>query len=106
MMRPQIAISYGRALPTYHSKVWTVGGTALELALTPVTKNAGWTPYSETFDEVEMVLVPVGCFKMGNDPRASYFDETANNFIEGVPDGGEICFTEPFWIDRYEVTNA
>ena len=38
---------------------------------------------------MEMVLVPAGCFDMGEDGE-----------------GGRQCFDEPFWIDRYEVTNA
>jgi formylglycine-generating enzyme required for sulfatase activity len=42
----------------------------------------------QVFDGVEMVLVPAGCFYMGNDGT-----------------GGRQCFDEPFWIDRYEVTN-
>jgi formylglycine-generating enzyme required for sulfatase activity len=77
----------------------------LELAQTPVTKNADWEPYIQIFDGVEMVLVPAGCFNMGNDPDAYYWDSSANLYRQGVPDGGKICFDKPFWIDRYEVTN-
>jgi formylglycine-generating enzyme required for sulfatase activity len=62
---------------------------------TPITANADWTPVIQTFDEVEMVQVPVGCFTMGHeDGRRDERPET------------EICFSAPFWIDRYEVTNA
>lgn len=63
--------------------------SAPELARQGVTRNADWTPYFETFDGVEMALVPVGCFDMGENGE-----------------GGRQCFDEPFWIDRYEVTNA
>jgi formylglycine-generating enzyme required for sulfatase activity len=42
-----------------------------------------------------MVLVPVGCFNMGSN--------AGSNDEEPVH---EQCFDEPFWIDRYEVTNA
>jgi formylglycine-generating enzyme required for sulfatase activity len=42
----------------------------------------------QAFDGVEMVLVPAGCFDMGNNGE-----------------GGKQCFDESFWIDRYEVTN-
>jgi formylglycine-generating enzyme required for sulfatase activity len=42
----------------------------------------------QEFNGVEMVLVPAGCFNMGNDGE-----------------GGQQCFDEPFWIDRYEVSN-
>jgi formylglycine-generating enzyme required for sulfatase activity len=44
---------------------------------------------------VEMVLVPVGCFMMGN--------------IEGELDEQpiqRICIEQPFWLDKYEVSNS
>lgn len=69
--------------------------TPLEKAQIPVNQNDDWTPYGETIDNIEMVLVPVGCFMMGRDD---------GNSDERPPH--EICFTEPFWIDKYEVTNA
>jgi serine/threonine-protein kinase len=55
----------------------------------PVTSNDQWTAVIEEFDGMEMALVPVGCFMMGDNGE-----------------GGEQCFDEPFWIDAYEVTNA
>jgi formylglycine-generating enzyme required for sulfatase activity len=58
--------------------------------------NGAWTPIVQNFDGIEMVLVPAGCFRMGNDPDA----------YQGSEDGGEQCFDAPFWIGRYEVTNA
>lgn len=60
-----------------------------ELGREPVTRNADWTPIEREFDGVMMVLVPTGCFMMGEDG-----------------DGGEQCFDEPFWIGQTEVTNA
>jgi formylglycine-generating enzyme required for sulfatase activity len=42
----------------------------------------------QTFGGVAMVLVPPGCFMMGD---------------QGT--GGRQCFDQPFWIDKYEVTN-
>lgn len=45
---------------------------------------------------VEMIFVPPGCFLMGNDSEA----------FQGDADGGDQCFSEPFWIDTYEVSNA
>ncbi|MCC6617129.1 MAG: SUMF1/EgtB/PvdO family nonheme iron enzyme [Anaerolineae bacterium] len=60
-----------------------------------IVSNAQWTPTSQTFDGVEMVLVPTGCFMMGSDNGDG--DEQPIN---------PQCFDEPFWIDRYEVTNA
>src|SRR5690606_3476914 len=41
-----------------------------------------------------MVLVPAGCFIMGSEDGE--WDE--------VP-AHEVCFENPFWIDKYEVTN-
>ncbi len=64
-------------------------------AFTRQTNNADWTPYSRDFDGIEMVLVPAGCFMMGSNEGVS--DEQLVN---------EQCFDEPFWIGRYEVTNA
>lgn len=58
-------------------------------AATGIVSNANWTPVEHSFDGVTMVLVPAGCFMMGDDGA-----------------GGEQCFDEPFWIDKYEVTRA
>jgi len=57
--------------------------------------NADWEPVIQEFDGVEMVLVPAGCFQMGS--------------INTEPDQRpvhEVCFEEPFWLDRYEVSNG
>lgn len=64
-------------------------------ALTPVRSNRAWTPVIENIDGVEMVLVPAGCFMMG----------AADGRRDEQPEH-PICFQRPFWIDRYEVTNA
>jgi len=61
----------------------------------PVKRNLDWSPIYETFDGVEMALVPAGCFNMGSD--------------DGEPDEQPVhpqCFDAPFWIDRTEVTNV
>ncbi len=50
--------------------------------------NADWEVEAKTFDEVDMVLVPRGCFHMGGDGKT------------------KICYDDPFWIDKYEVTEA
>ncbi len=60
----------------------------------PVTKNSEWTPQYQTFNGVEMALVPVGCFMMGSN----------DGNIDAKPINQQ-CFDEPFWIDHYEVTN-
>jgi formylglycine-generating enzyme required for sulfatase activity len=54
-----------------------------------VARNGDWTPIIREFDGVQMALVPVGCFDMGENGE-----------------GGRQCFDVPFWIDVYEVTNA
>jgi formylglycine-generating enzyme required for sulfatase activity len=43
-----------------------------------------------------MVLVPAGCFMMGSNSSEADDDEQPEH---------ERCIDEPFWIDRYEVTN-
>jgi len=61
----------------------------------PVTANSQWTPVTQPFDGVDMVLVPKGCFEMGS--------TTGNGDEQPV---NQVCFDTPFWIDRTEVTNA
>jgi formylglycine-generating enzyme required for sulfatase activity len=53
-----------------------------------------WRQVVETFDGVEMVRVPAGCFLMGS---ASEEPDEAPVHTQ--------CFDEPFWIDRYAVSN-
>jgi formylglycine-generating enzyme required for sulfatase activity len=80
-----------------------------EIACTGVSANDEWTPVIREFDGVPMALVPAGCFTMGStdeqidyavdqllDKRPAYSDEQPAH---------EQCFSEPFWIDVYEVTN-
>jgi formylglycine-generating enzyme required for sulfatase activity len=69
--------------------------TATPRPPTPVASNAAWTPVIQDFDGVEMVRVPAGCFEMGH--AQGRRDEQPTHTI---------CFDAPFWIDRYEVTNA
>ncbi|HEX2908746.1 MAG TPA: SUMF1/EgtB/PvdO family nonheme iron enzyme [Phototrophicaceae bacterium] len=75
----------------------------IQLVSTPLVHNADWMPMEQDFDGVTMVLVPVGCFEMGNDPEGQYWD--GNSWIQGVPSGGKQCFEQSFWLDKYEVTN-
>jgi formylglycine-generating enzyme required for sulfatase activity len=83
--------SLNQALPTL-----IVSNTSSPSAIPPpVTANNQWTPIIQFFSGVEMVMVPQGCFKMGS--LGGYSDETP---VENI------CFDQPFWIDRYEVTNA
>lgn len=68
--------------------------TGLQLAVQGVEVNADWKPYSQEFNGVEMVLIPVGCFDMGS-----------NDGEDDEKPVDEFCFDQPFWIDRTEVTN-
>jgi formylglycine-generating enzyme required for sulfatase activity len=77
---------------------------ALERARNFSGGNEDWLPFEWDFDGVTMVLVPAGCFQMGNDPEGRYWD--GSGLVTGVPDGGRQCFNMPFWIDKVEVTNA
>jgi formylglycine-generating enzyme required for sulfatase activity len=61
----------------------------------PITRNADWTPVTQNFDGVPMVLVPAGCFMMGS-----------NDGQDDEQPVHEQCFEEPFWIDETEVTQA
>jgi formylglycine-generating enzyme required for sulfatase activity len=60
-----------------------------------VAHNEDWTPQEQDFDGVTMVLVPAGCFLMGT--KDGYNDEQPAH---------EQCFETPFWMDKYEVTQA
>ena len=71
----------------------TPNATATLIAFRPAT-NDDWTPIERDFNGVVMVLVPAGCFDMGSNS-----DENDEHPIH------QICFDEPFWIDKYEVTN-
>lgn len=65
------------------------------IVCTGVTANDQWKPLIRAFNQIEMVLVPAGCFQMGNDDG----DE------EEQP-AHLVCINEPFWIDLTEVTVA
>lgn len=80
-------------------------GTNLEVV---VTSNAEWTPILETFGGVEMVLVPSGCFLMGNTVEnvEAIITQTGDDIFLNQTPQHEVCIENAFWIDRYEVTNA
>lgn len=67
---------------------------AMQRAIAGISTNEEWTPFEYEFDGVVMVLVPKGCFMMGSNQGDS--DESPVH---------EQCFDQPFWIDKYEVTN-
>ncbi len=63
--------------------------------LVPITSNEAWSPVIRSFTDLQLVLVPVGCFTMG-------FDLGQDNERPAHSQ----CFSAPFWIGRFEVTNA
>jgi len=78
------------------------GPTNTPVHLPTVGSNRDWQPRIQSFDGVEMVLVPPGCFIMGTaNPPAS----TTNAFENEKP-STRVCFDEPFWLDRTDVTQA
>jgi formylglycine-generating enzyme required for sulfatase activity len=79
---------------TEHAKVAPCIAAGLPVvACSGVSANYKWTPLVREFDGVDMVLVPAGCFEMGNEVG-----------FRGEQPVHEICFEQPFWIDRTEVT--
>lgn len=66
----------------------------IPLTMSEGMTNNDWKPIIREFDGVEMVLVPSGCFMMG-------IENGIGN--DGPPH--QQCIDEPFWLDRYEVTN-
>jgi formylglycine-generating enzyme required for sulfatase activity len=87
----------------------TITPDPLQAAFTPVARNADWTPVERDFDGVTMVLVPAGCFDMGSTTeQIDYAVNALGANREGMDDEQPVyeqCFDEPFWIDKYEVTN-
>ncbi|MCC6612482.1 MAG: SUMF1/EgtB/PvdO family nonheme iron enzyme [Anaerolineae bacterium] len=90
-----LAVALVIGLPQLSSLLGDAPSATREPGYEPVTRNADWTPIAEDFNGVTMMLVPVGCFTMGN-PEGE---------IDQIP-AHEQCFDEPFWIDEVEVTNA
>ncbi len=88
-------------------------------ALPAGAHNTDWTPVIQEFDGVEMVLVPAGCFQMGSTEEQieaafdacerEYHDPTEKCerfWFQVESPQHEVCFSEPFWLDRYEVSQG
>jgi formylglycine-generating enzyme required for sulfatase activity len=73
--------------------VATPQNTPMVPSFSLIKTNSEWTPQFWIFDDVEMTLVPPGCFNMGS--KLSPNEQPINH----------VCVNTPFWIDRYEVTN-
>ncbi len=89
---------------------------ALDRATTFSGGNDDWEPFTWEFDSVPMVLVPAGCFMMGS--TAEQIDvafemcqqdqtlyECERRWFDDETPAHVICFDQPFWIDKYEVSN-
>jgi hypothetical protein len=59
------------------------------LTVPTITRNGAWMPVERSFNGVPMVLVPPGCL-----PSVRTFSS------------GPRCFDQPFWIDKYEITQS
>lgn len=109
---PITYVSAGAALSTQPS---TENATVDES--TVVTTNASWTPIYRTFNDIEMALVPKGCFRMGSsdeqyeialqlcEQAAGQATCAGINFQAETPQT-DMCFDTQYWVGRYEVTNA
>ena len=104
--------------PTRRPDVPTATFTpVLSLGLTPVTHNIDWKPVIQNIDGMEMVLVPAGCFVMGTTQsefakivtkcvlNGDSKEDCEGQFSDELP-AHQICFDDPYWIGRFEVTNA
>jgi formylglycine-generating enzyme required for sulfatase activity len=109
------AISGGRSAPG--TPTLTPDPEDVLQATQTYQSNTAWTPVIEEFDGVEMVLVPAGCFQMGST------DEQIEALIQACESkwGAEncersldedegpqhlVCFSAPYWLDRYEVSQG
>jgi iron(II)-dependent oxidoreductase len=84
----------------------------------PTLLNSDWTSVIQAFDGVEMALVPAGCFMMGSTNeqimeaiRQCMISDSVNAALCSRRFGPDrpahvTCIEQPFWIDRYEVSNA
>ena len=93
------------------------GAQAVPTATPIPPGSSAWTPAVQNFDGVDMVLVPAGCFTMGSTAEEieAVFQACEARlgvlaceraWFERESPAREVCFDEPFWIDRTEVTNA
>lgn len=74
----------------------TATPTIVVTAVAIASRNTDWQPVIQSFNGVDMVLVPPGCFTMGANSGGHSDEKPAHR----------VCLSAEFWIDRYEVTNA
>jgi formylglycine-generating enzyme required for sulfatase activity len=88
----------------------------LERARAGVSRNSDWQPIIRRFDNLDMALVPAGCFTMGSTAhQLTVAVESCERFFgsgkcqvdfeESETPPHQVCFDAPFWIGKTEVTN-
>ncbi|MDX1599934.1 MAG: SUMF1/EgtB/PvdO family nonheme iron enzyme [Anaerolineales bacterium] len=81
-----------------------------------VAANDEWEPAVRRIAGLEMVLVPSGCFRMGTtEDQLAEARESCNRYYGAMgckvdfrsleQPARRVCFPEPYWIGRFEVTN-
>ncbi len=94
------------------SRLTPTNSISLSMDINAVESNQNWIPQTDDFSGVKMALVPPGCFMMGiMEDHVDYLMgfPSSNMELEDYQDqipAHKICFTEPYWIDVYEVTQA
>ncbi|MBZ0303992.1 MAG: SUMF1/EgtB/PvdO family nonheme iron enzyme, partial [Anaerolineae bacterium] len=85
----------------------TLDVSLASLPISEVTSNADWSPLTRTYDEIEMVLMPPGCFMMGSTEEEvqTLVNVTGLDFRRHEAPQSQVCFNKPLWIDKYEVSN-
>lgn len=90
----------------------TTSSELSEVEFFTVTRNLDWEMVIRTIDGVEVVLVPPGCFLMGTTEEQIEIDQAQCNLdfagcfnilLDDESPQHEICFEEPYWLDRSEV---
>ena len=95
VMQAQADFQYARATDQQLGAIYPTGlaPEAYYATATVVAESSNWEPVEDTFNGMEMVQVPAGCFWMGS------------NLESGEQPIHEQCLTEAFWIGKHEVTN-
>lgn len=91
--------------------------TSIPIELSVITRNDDWAPIHQTFNGIDMVLVPAGCFDLGS--SAAEVDSAYAQCETDLGTGNcqhvwfeketpqtQVCFEQPFWIAYSETTNA
>jgi serine/threonine protein kinase/formylglycine-generating enzyme required for sulfatase activity len=95
----------------------TMTATATAALISRVEHNAAWRPVIQNFNGIDMALVPPGCFSMGlssQDIDRAFAQceselgtgQCQRSWFEKAAPQTRICYDDPFWIDRTEITNA